>query len=319
MATLLTMFVAMTGGGFVGWGWARYLRGRFRVKDCAAGISARRSGVVMAVGGGLLLLLPEVPSHLLLAVTPSTGVEGAFGALAAWVWRLSVLAVLTVVYGSMALLRERVTQPIREAAERGVAAVVCLLPVGGARGAGSARRMRRMPQLAGFPRDLGSLVAHDQMLTRRLLDYERNLDLGANLPAMRDHSVPATAAAWQAMMGCDALRPTVTPGSGVGVGDVLRTDYGRAVADFGVALAAAEDNARRLATGSLSTGEVAALAEAERLLAFVQSSHTTPAERAAAYDALAQQLGRARPDGHRGTDPGERSHPWLDVNERVLG
>jgi hypothetical protein len=312
VATLLTMFVAMAGGGFVMWGWGRFLRGRFRVKDPALGVSVRRSGAIMAVGGGLLLLLPEVPSHLLFDVPAQTGVAGAFGTFAAWVWRLGVLAGLSVVYGSMALLRERVTRPIREAAERGVAAVVSLVPVGTP---AAARRMRRMPHLAAFPRDWTSLMAHDQMLTRRLLDYERNLDLGANLPAMRDHSVPATAAAWAAMMRCDALRSSAPMGR---VREVLTTEYGRAVADFAVALAAAEDNARRLATGSVSTEEAAALAQAEQLLAFVRTSSTTPAERAAAYDALMAQLGRARPDGS-GDNGGERSHPWLDVNERAIG
>ena len=310
MSTLLTMFVAMAGGGLVTWGWLRYLRGRFRVKSRAAGVSARRSGVVMAVGGGLLLLLPEVPSHLLFDVAPATGVAGAFGAVAAWAWRLSVLAGLSVAYGSMALMRERVTRPIREAAERGFATVVSLVPVGGA---GSVRRMRRMPHLAAFPRDWKSLVEHDRMLTRRLLDYERDLDLAANLPAMRDHSDAATAAAWEAMMRCDSLRTHMPVGRVV---DVLATDYGRSVADFAVALAAAEDNARRLVLGNLSGDEVMALAEAERLLAFVRSSHTTPTERAAAYDALMAQLGRARPDTGAQS---ERSHPWLDVTERAVG
>jgi hypothetical protein len=309
VATLLTMFVAMAGAGFVTWGWARYVRGRFRVKDRVAGVAARRSGVVMAVGGGLLLLLPEVPSHLLFEIPPSTGVQGAFGAFAAWVWRICVLGGLSLVYGSMALMRERVTRPVREAAERGMATMVSLAPVGVS---GAARRMRRMPHLAAFPRDWDSLVEHDRMLTRRLLDYERNLDLGANLPAMRDHAVPETAAAWQAMMRCDALRTQLPVGRVI---DVLATDYGRSVADFAVALAAAEDNARRLATGNLSGDEVSALAEAERLLAFVRSSHTTPAERAAAYDALLSQLARARPTG----SADERSHPWLDVSERALG
>lgn len=312
MATLLTMFVAMAGGGFVTWGWGRFLRGRFRVKDPAPGVSVRRSGAIMAVGGGLLLLLPEVPSHLLFDVPAQTGVAGALGTFAAWVWRLCVLAGLSVVYGSMALMRERVTRPIRQAAERGMATVVSLVPVRAPR---EVRRMRRMPQLAAFPRDWQSLVAHDQLLTRRLLDYERNLDLAANLPAMRDHAVPATAAAWAAMMRCDALRSSAPMGQ---VREVLATDYGRAVADFAVALAAAEDNARRLATGSVSPQEVAALAEAERLLAFVRTSSTTPAERAAAYDALMAQLGRARPDGS-GDDGSGRSHPWLDINERAIG
>ena len=208
MATLLTMFVAMTGGGFVTWGWGRFLRGRFRVKDPALGVSVRRSGAIMAVGGGLLLLLPEVPSHLLFDSPAQTGVAGAFGTFAAWVWRLCVLAGLATVYGSMALMRERVTRPIREAAQRGMATVVSLVPVGAP---GEVRRMRRMPHLAAFPRDWASLVAHDQMLTRRLLDYERNLDLAANLPAMRDHSVPATASC---VGGDVAVRRAAVVGSG---------------------------------------------------------------------------------------------------------
>lgn len=309
MSALLTIVVALSGAVLVTWGWARYLRGRFRARDRASAVTVRRSGVVMAVGGGLLLLLPEVPSHLLSGGSGSTGAESGFGEVATWVWRVGVLAGLTVVYGSMALLRERVTRPLREAVGRGAATVLSLAPVGPV---GGARRMRRMPHLADFPRDRDGLLEYDRALTRRLLDYERDLELGANLPAMRDHTVPTTIAVWAAMGRCDTLRTLAPTGRVV---EVLATDYGRAVADFALALATAEENARRLASDTLSGEEVAALAEVERLLAFVRSSHTTPAERAAAYDELTARLDAARPE----VAPVERSHPWLDLSERVVG
>ncbi len=309
MSALLTIVVALSGAVLVTWGWARYLRGRFRVGDRRHAVSVRRSGVVMAVGGGLLLLLPEVPSQLLSGAALSSGADSGIGQVATWVWRVGVLAGLTVVYGSMALVRERVTRPLRAAAGRAAATVGSLAPFGRV---AEGRRMRRLPHLADFPRDLDGLVDHDRVLTRRLLDYERDLDLGANLPAMRDHTVPTTIAVWEAMSRCDTLRPLAPTGRVV---EVLATDYGRAVADFALALAAAEDNARRLAGDTLTGAEVAALAEVERLLAFIRSSHTTPAERAAAYDALTAQLDAARPSGATG----ERSHPWLDVSQRVVG
>ncbi|CCH78642.1 membrane hypothetical protein [Nostocoides japonicum T1-X7] len=313
MAALVTVLVAMTGATTVLWGWGRYLRGRFRVKDRAAAHSTRRSGVVMVVAGGLLLLLPEVPAVVLFGSHPESGVAGAFGAVATWMWRFGVGCGLAVVYGSMLLVREKVTRPIRESTEQGIASALSYVPVGPQ---GEARRMRRMPHLTDFPRDLPSLVEHDRMLTRRLLDYQRDLDLGADLPAMRDLSVPETAAAWAAMTRCDSLRPT-GPQTRV-VGDVLATAYGRAVADFAAALATAEDAARRLAVANLTPQETAALAETERLVAFIRSSHTTPQERAAAYATLIARLEGTRSEAGA-AEQNDRSHPWLDVDERATG
>lgn len=310
MSAVLTVLTAMTGGTLVLWGWARYLRHRFSRRTRS--VAGRRSGVAIAALGALLSLLPDLPARLVLDTGPAAGgVTGALDTVAMLVWRLAVLVGLGVVFGSMLLTRERVTAPLRAMADRGVATVVSVVPFGAP---GHARALRRQPGLADFPRDWESVLERDAGLTRRLLDYERDLDRAADLPAMRDHSVPATAQAWRAMQRCDDLRPRAPIGR---AGDVLLTDYGRAVAQFEAAVRGAEANALRLAQGNVTDAEREAIAAAQRTLAFLERSHTTPAERAAVYEELAARLAGARPSPRPG-DP-ERSHPWLDVPDRASG
>ncbi len=305
MSALLTFLTALAGGALVVTGWAGWFRARMRG---AASITrrARRRAWAFITAGGLLALVPELPSALL-GILPDRSWPVVLLLL---VYRMLVVVGLIAVVGTITLGHERVTRPVGRFVGDVRSTVVRTVPFGPGR---DSRLLRRELAVGGFPARWDEVVALDHRLSQRLMAYERDEHARADRPAMRDFADPVTAGAWEAMLAADVLRSSPRVGASV---DALRTPYGRAVADFQVALEQAESNAAAKATGHLSPAEQDAIGRAEQTLAFLRDHSASAAEREQAYAALAAELDAARASSADG-EPADRSHPWLDVTERA--
>jgi hypothetical protein len=306
MATLATVVIALGGVGVVVYGWMRYLRSRFHVRDRARARRGAKIGVALVILGGLLALTPDVLANLAFPATAAGeamhGAAQAIGTLAMVLYRMVVLSLMVILGFGMFLTSEYVTSRVRRLRERAEDFTAGL-------------RGRRTPGGAILPRDWDGMVAYDTQLSRRFLDYE-NVDASVNFPVMRDYRDPLTSAALTAMLRCDELRTRTQP---AGFRRASETPYGRAVAEFAVALAAAEENARRLVRSNVTTQERAALDHAAKALAFMHQNTTTPQERDAAYQRVVAELSSItaqRPTDPVTADP-SRPHPWLDVHRRA--
>lgn len=311
MGTLLTFVTAVAGLTVVGLGFRRYLRARFARRNAAPSAERRmRTARIVTAIGTVLALFPYLPTALLL----DSGTTGGWGEALSLVGRIGYTLLLALplaaVWLTIALTSRRVVDPVTAQARKAAVVVGQVVP---STSAAQARALRRDPRFAELPSTWEQVLATHRTLTRRLLDYQRDLDAARALPAMADLAVPSTAAAWEALWRCDDLRAESAP---AGVTDPVRSAYGQAVGHFGAAVNAAEAYAHQLVTSGFVGNEHALVNDAERLLAYVRSNYTTPSERSKAYATIAAQLSDAADSVAAGSGPG-RSHPWLDVEQRA--
>jgi hypothetical protein len=303
---MLAALIGLLGLGVLAWGTTHYVRSRLSVRLQARRERHRRIALGVAGMGATALLVPDVIAGLVVAST------GASGGLAAVGWLLYRLLALGAI-GVAALVMWLTSDPVTNRVRRGRDAVVARVPFGPAR---EVRRMRRSLASSAFPQEWNALLEYDRELTRRLLRYQRDADAAASAPTMADLEHPLTRAAVDAMFRCDTLRTMQPPAH---VPDVLATDYGRAVAEFDRALAAAEDFSARHVTSTVAPDEQRVVADAARTLTFLQTNATTPQERASAYTKISEKLASAQASaGAEATQPvPQSSHPWLTVEERA--
>ena len=284
----LTLGFLTLGGVLGGWGLRDALRAR--LSEPAARPNLRRR-IILGVGAFLLVLPDLVPA----LVTDGTGV---LGTLLLWVWRFLAVGGIALVVLVALVTSRRAVQTVRA----GAAAAAVKMP------SWSGWRHRRRLRLVGFPRTWDGLLDYDRELSRRLVSYQHDLELLANRPAMLDYTDPYTRAAIEAMTMCDRERRDFGPLTR----DVITTPYGQAVARFAVALKEAEENADRQVRSGLGVAERDRLAEATRILTFVQDNATTSRDRQRAYERVAALLVADHAPGEA-----DRQHPWLDVHERA--
>jgi hypothetical protein len=272
MRVVLTGLLVSTGLVAVTVGVGRYAADRWRHRKDAITGHRLAPGVALTAAGGGLVLSPDV-----LVLTDQLQVADPAAALALGVYNVLAMGGLGTVAAGMWLSSRRVTRQVRA----GVDAVADGIPLV------ARRRAMRRGTPADFPREWASLIALDTELTQRLLRYERDLEAAVNFPVMSDHTDPLTRGAIDAMLRCRELRAATPP---AGTRDVRDTDYARAVADFQVALEAAEANAERLVASTFTEDERRTLEEVTATLEFMRANSTTPGERAAAYDEVSARL-----------------------------
>ena len=299
---MLAALIGLLGLGGLVWGTTHYVRSRLSGRLQARRERHRRTALGVVAVSGTALLIPDVIAGLILT---STGSTSGLAAVGWFLYRLAIGISLVVMW----LTSDPVTNKVR----RGRDAVVARVPFGPAR---DVRRMRRSLGAASFPQEWNALLEYDRELTRRLLRYQRDADAAASAPTMADLEHPLTRAAVDAMFRCDTLRTMQPPAH---VPDVLATDYGRAVAEFDRALAAAEEFAARHVRSTVAPDEQRVVADAARTLTFLQTNATTPQERATAYTKISEKLASAQASaGAEATEPvTQSSHPWLTVEERA--
>lgn len=319
MQPLIATLVALTGSGLTLFGAGRYVRASLAARTAGTARprtrAKRRTGVAYAVAGATMVLAPDAPARL-----SGHFPEGD-----------TTLEVLLVVYRIVAAGGLLIVAVVMAAA----------VGVGSIR---TKRATRRSVATATSSVDVteqwSALRSRDTELTRQFLRYDHDLEAAINFPAMRDYRDPLTRAALEAMLHCDQVRTERAPS---GTADVHATAYGRAVAQFAVSLAAAEANARRLVWSNFTEDEKRSLDTAGKMLAFLQSNATTPAERDIAYARVIAELGKIpRTKFSLGDDAvrraleatvtpaasldlpttspfstGARPHPWLDVEQRA--
>jgi hypothetical protein len=305
MSGVLTFLTAVLGGALVVTGWASWFRARMRGAASLTRRARRRAWAFIALGG-LVVLVPELPSALL-GILPDRSWPVV---LLLVLYRMLVVVGLVAVVGTITLAHERVTAPVGRFVGEVRSTVVRSAPFGPGRGS---RALRRELAVHDFPAGWDDVVELDRRLSARLMAYERDEHARADRPAMRDFADPVTRSAYEAMLAADALRATPRPPAAF---DALRTPYGQAVAAFQVALEQAEANASAKATAHLSPAEHDAIGRAEQALAFLRDHSASAAEREQAYADLAAQLDAARVSS-AGSEPADRSHPWIDVTERA--
>ena len=303
---MLAALIGLLGLGGLAWGTTHYVRSRLSARLQARRERHRRIALGIVGLSGTALLIPDVIAGVVVA---STGGSGALTTVGWVLYRLLALGAIGIAAVVMWLTSDRVTNTVR----RGRDAVAARVPFGPAR---DVRRMRRSLGPATFPQEWNALLEYDRELTRRLLRYQRDADAAASAPTMADLEHPLTRAAVDAMFRCDALRTMQPPAR---VPDVLATDYGRAVAEFDRALAAAEDFSTKHVTSTVAHDEQRVVADAARTLTFLQTNATTPQERATAYTKISEKLASAQASaGAEATQPvPQSSHPWLTVEERA--
>lgn len=251
--------------------------------------------------GSVFLVVPDLFAALVVDY------PGIFAGVALMFYRGMVLTGVAAAVLLGLVTSRRSVRAMRETTTTAVAVVPSL----------SARRVRREQGLADFPRSWDALLDYDRELCRRLLSYQHDLEQAANRPAMADYTDPLTRRAVEAMLACDRWRTEQAPL----VRDVISTGYGRAVADFALALRAAEENASRQVQDGLRLDERDRLAEAARIIAFVQSNATTEADREQAYRKVAELMSvHEQIEGAAAgfaVTAGAGQHPWLSVTQRA--
>lgn len=289
MFWVLTAGLLLLGGVLGGFGVRRAVRARLAAKPQARPDYLLR---VMFGASAFLLLAPDLIPAIV------TDGPGVFGMLFLWAWRLLALGGIGLALLIAVVTSRRAVRTARQGAARVAVRMPSL----------SGWRERRGLRLDDFPDTWDGLLEYDRQLSRRLVSYQHDLEMLANRPAMLDYTDPHTRAAIEAMTMCDRERRNFAPVTR----DVIKTPYGQAVARFAVALREAEENADRQARSGLGVDERDRLAEATRILAFVQGNATTGNDRQRAYERVAALLVAEQAPGEA-----DRSHPWLDVHERV--
>ncbi len=315
MQPLIATLIALAGTGLTLFGAGRYVRGSIAGRTASASPTRtrwrRRGALAYVAVGATMFLVPDAPARW-----SGQFPEGqaplelflVFYRLAAVGGLLVVAAVMATAAGVGAFRTKRANARLRVAAPSPAPAQPGAL----------------VPDLT---EQWTTLLDRDTTLTRQFLSYDHDLDAAINFPAMRDYRDPLTRAALDAMLHCDEVRTQRAPASTT---DVHATAYGQAVAQFAVALAAAEANARRLVWSNFTDDERRALDTAGKMLAFLQANSTTPAEREVAYARVIAELGkiprtkfalgedalRRALEASAATSP-TRPHPWLDVEQRA--
>lgn len=130
------------------------------------------------------------------------------------------------------------------------------------------------------------VLAAQDAVTRRWLDYELDASKLIAYPAMSDGRQPLTAAFLRAKKVADNLRPDddeiLTP-------ERLR-EYRDAVTDYEVAFDVAERDARRVKDAAFSPDERKRLDTAKQLLTVATDQAATPNERQLAYKRVREEL-----------------------------
>lgn len=286
MTILISLLTGLVGLLVIALGVRTWWRGRVVERDA---LRRRRGRRTVGAGATVSALGP-------IAVTATAGLSG--DDLALWllldaVWAGVVTLGSAVLLLGMALGGERIAQAVGRVAVR--------VP---------APRMitGRSRATSSLPREREALIELDRSLGRRLLGYS-SVDRAAEHPVMNDLDDPRTKAAVEAMLRCDELREEVPPN---GWRDLRATPYAEAVAAFRDALAEAEAHSSRVNAGNVSPAERAVIDAAGQRLAYLREHATTPAERRQVYDRLVADLDRLdRPA------PQQRSHPWLDADQRA--
>ncbi|REC97939.1 hypothetical protein DEU35_2434 [Microbacterium sp. AG157] len=130
------------------------------------------------------------------------------------------------------------------------------------------------------------VVAAQDAVTHRWLEYELDASKLITYPAMSDGRQPLTAAFLRAKKAADNLRPddgeTLTP-------ERLR-EYRDAVTDYEVAFDVAERDARRVKDAAFTPDERKRLDTAKQLLTVATDQAATPSERQLAYKRVREEL-----------------------------
>lgn len=130
------------------------------------------------------------------------------------------------------------------------------------------------------------IVAAQDAVTHRWLEYELDAAKLISYPAMSDGRQPLTAAFLRAKKVADNLRPdageTLTP-------ERLR-EYRDAVTDYEVAFDVAERDARRVKDAAFTADERKRLDTAKQLLIVATDEAATPNERQLAYKRVREEL-----------------------------
>ncbi|MCM3615395.1 hypothetical protein M3672_13230 [Microbacterium enclense] len=130
------------------------------------------------------------------------------------------------------------------------------------------------------------VIAAQDAVTHRWLDYELDASKLISYPAMSDGRQPLTAAFLRAKKAADNLRPrdgeTLSP-------ERLR-EYREAVTDYEVAFDVAERDARRVKDAAFSPDERKRLDTAKQLLSVATDQAATPNERQVAYRRVREEL-----------------------------
>lgn len=134
--------------------------------------------------------------------------------------------------------------------------------------------------------DQRRVIAAQDAVTHRWLDYELDASKLISYPAMSDGRQPLTAAFLRAKKVADNLRPrdgeTLPP-------ERLR-EYREAVTDYEVAFDVAERDARRVKDAAFSPDERKRLDTAKQLLGVATDQAATPHERQLAYRRVREEL-----------------------------
>lgn len=132
----------------------------------------------------------------------------------------------------------------------------------------------------------GRVVAAQDEVTHRWLEYELDATKLITYPAMSDGRQPLTAAFLRAKKAADKLRPdegeTLSP-------ERLR-EYRDAVTDYEVAFDVAERDARRVKDAAFTPDERKRLDTAKQLLIVATDQAATPNERQMAYRRVREEL-----------------------------
>lgn len=130
------------------------------------------------------------------------------------------------------------------------------------------------------------VVAAQDAVTHRWLEYELDATKLISYPAMSDGRQPLTAAFLRAKKVADKLRPT----EGETLSAAQLREYRDAVTDYEVAFDVAERDARRVKDAAFTPDERKRLDTAKQLLTVATDQAATPNERQLAYKRVREEL-----------------------------
>lgn len=134
--------------------------------------------------------------------------------------------------------------------------------------------------------DQQRVIAAQDAVTHRWLDYELDASKLISYPAMSDGRQPLTAAFLRAKKAADNLRPR----DGETLPAERLREYREAVTDYEVAFDVAERDARRVKDAAFSPDERKRLETAKQLLSVATDQAATPNERQVAYRRVREEL-----------------------------
>ncbi|MCJ1709025.1 hypothetical protein [Microbacterium sp. VKM Ac-2923] len=132
----------------------------------------------------------------------------------------------------------------------------------------------------------GRVVAAQDEVTHRWLEYELDATKLITYPAMSDGRQPLTAAFLRAKKAADKLRPD----EGETLSSERLREYRDAVTDYEVAFDVAERDARRVKDAAFTADERKRLDTAKQLLIVATDQAATPNERQLAYRRVREEL-----------------------------